>query len=223
MGSVAPSLTNLVETRHSTRAFKPDPVPRETLEECFRLAQLAASNSNLQPWRLTVVQGEALKRLENRLIETVASGKKPTTAPIPDAYRKYRSDMGHALYGPKGYNIGRGVKEDMEKARLRNYNFFDAPTGCILSLDKSLADVDILSAGLYLQTLVFLLKERGVSSCIEVSVAGYPDEIREELGIPANMNLLCGLAIDYEDEKNQVNKLIMDRDQWQDSVKFVEV
>lgn len=82
---------------------------------------------------------------------------------------RYRSAMGHALYGEKGYNIPRGAKDDMEKARRRNYTFFDAPVGMIISMDSKLAAVDILSVGLYLQMLCLLLQERGLGSCIQVS------------------------------------------------------
>lgn len=184
------------------------------------MAQHAASNSNIQPWRIAVVEGDALKRLEKSLLEADDSDVTPQIKAIPAEYKQYRSDMGHALYGPNGYNIQRGDKDSMNEARRRNYTFFDAPTAFIVAMDNKLAAVDVLSIGLYLQTLVLLLQERGVRHCIEVSVAGYPDAIRKELGIPEHMDILCGVAVGYEDEEKQVNKLIMSRDDWRNDVHF---
>lgn len=219
--NAAQTLTNVVRARHSTRAYKPDPIPRAVLEECFELAQHAASNSNLQPWRVTVVEGNALLRLEKSLLAAVDAKEPPQIIPIPEKFKKYRSAMGHSLYGPNGYNIPRGASDQMETARRRNYTFFDAPTGLIVSMDSSLAPVDVLSVGLYLQTLVLLLQERGISHCIQVSVAGYPNQIRKELGIPEDMNVLCGVAVGYTDETRLGAKVPTDRDDWQDGVRFV--
>lgn len=217
----AQTFSDIVRERHSTRAYKSDPVPRALLEECFQLAQTASSNSNLQPWRVTVVEGDALIRLEKTLLEAVDAGVKPEIAPIPAKYKKYRSEMGHSLYGPNGYNIPRGAREQMEAARRRNYTFFDAPVGMIVSLDNMLAPVDVFSVGLYVQTLVLLLQERGISHCIEVSVAGYPREIRKELGIPEEMDILCGIAVGYSDDTARGAKIPTDRDAWHNDVKFV--
>lgn len=48
--------------RHSVKAFDPEvKIPREEMEELLRLAQLAPSSINLQPWRFVVVDSEAGK------------------------------------------------------------------------------------------------------------------------------------------------------------------
>jgi hypothetical protein len=57
---------------------------------------------------------------------------------------------------------------------LRNYMFFDAPCAFIVCMERSLAQVDVLSIGMYLQALCLLLAEEGIATCVEVSVAGYP-------------------------------------------------
>lgn len=176
-----------MRTRHSTRAFLSKPVPQDLLYEVLELAQQTASNSNCQPWRLKILTGSALHRLSSALLAAVSSGVEPTTAPIPEHYRHYRSAFGHLLYGPEGYNIPRSDKEAMETARRRNYTFFNAPVGMIICMDKSLADVDVMCAGMYMQSLSLLLAERGVACCWQVSVAGYPDVVRKELGIGEDM------------------------------------
>lgn len=53
----------LIRRRHATRAFRPDPVPEDTLRGIFSLAGAAPSNSNAQPWRVEVVGGARRDRL----------------------------------------------------------------------------------------------------------------------------------------------------------------
>lgn len=49
--------------RRSIRQFTPDPVPRADLESIIRVAGLAPSMFNLQPWRFVVVETAALKNV----------------------------------------------------------------------------------------------------------------------------------------------------------------
>ena len=48
-----------LRTRRSVRAFLPTPVPRATVEELLALASRSPSGSNIQPWKVRVVAGEA--------------------------------------------------------------------------------------------------------------------------------------------------------------------
>mgnify|MGYP003344310027 CR=1 FL=1 len=54
-------VSEAINSRRSMRAFKPDPVSREDLEWIVTTANRAASNGNLQPWKLYVTMGEALR------------------------------------------------------------------------------------------------------------------------------------------------------------------
>ncbi len=110
----------------------------------------------------------------------------------------------------------------MEKARRRNYAFVGAPLGMIVCMDRRLADVDVMCVGMYVQTLCLLLAERGVASCVQVSVAGYPNVIRKELGIGEGTLVLTGIAAGYEDEDVRLNQLAVERDGWWKAVEFVE-
>ena len=55
----------------------------------------------------------------------------------------------------------------------------------------------------------------------KVSIAGYPDVIRKALGMPDHMQILCGLAVGYEDPEHHINQLKMSRDAWKENVTFV--
>ena len=74
---------------------------------------------------------------------------------------------------------------------------------------------------MYLQTLVLCLTARGVSTCVEVSLAAYPEIIRSELTITPELSLLCGLAIGYADPDFPANHLHISREPVEKNVSFL--
>ena len=61
---------DLIRSRYSVRAYKPDPVPDEMLAQVLEAARLAPTAANRQPFRLIVIQTagrrEELRRLYHR-------------------------------------------------------------------------------------------------------------------------------------------------------------
>jgi nitroreductase len=57
-------LEEAIRTRRTFKAFRPDPVPRETLDELFELARWAPSHNLTNPWRFRVVGREARAALK---------------------------------------------------------------------------------------------------------------------------------------------------------------
>jgi nitroreductase len=96
-----------------------------------------------------------------------------------------------------GINIEDKARHDA--AVLRNWEFFRAPLVGIVCMHRDLGATDALSVGMYLQTLLLALTERGLGTCVEVSVTGYPETVRAQLAIPAELSILCGLAVGYPD------------------------
>jgi nitroreductase len=217
---VCTTITDVILARHSTRSFLSTVVPWDLLEEVLAISQRTPSNSNLQPWRVVIVAETALRDLSDALLQAVNSGVASSTEPIPEAYKQYRSDLGHQIYGPEGYGLTRSDREGWVKAQSRNYTFFDAPIAMILCMDKSLAPVDILSVGMYLQTLCMLFAERGIGTCVEASVAGYSEVVKKALKLEDEMMVLAGVALGFEDASNRLNKLRVTRDAWKKHVEF---
>jgi nitroreductase len=65
-----------IRTRRTHKAYRPEPVPRELLDELFELARWAPNHHLTNPWRFRVVGPQALERLK------LAAG--PETAPKLD-------------------------------------------------------------------------------------------------------------------------------------------
>lgn len=57
-------LEHAIRTRRTHKAFRRDPVPRETLEQLFELARWAPSHNLTNPWRFRVVGPQALEALK---------------------------------------------------------------------------------------------------------------------------------------------------------------
>jgi nitroreductase len=87
-------------------------------------------------------------------------------------------------------------------------------------MHRELGPADALSVGMYLQTLMLALTARGLDTCVEVSVAGYPDVVRAELEIPEELTIICALAVGYGDPDFPANKLRIGRDAVAKHVKF---
>ena len=79
-------------------------------------------------------------------------------------------------------------------------------------MHKDLGPADALSVGMFLQTLLLALTARGLGTGVEVSIAGYPEIVRAQLAIPAELSILCGLAVGYPDPDFAANKLHVARE-----------
>ena len=55
--------------RRSIRGYKPDPVPKQVIEEVLELAVRSPSSMNTQPWHLYVVTGEPLDKIRKENTE----------------------------------------------------------------------------------------------------------------------------------------------------------
>jgi nitroreductase len=213
-------LEQVIRERHSTRMFLPQqPVPRELMDEALALAVCAPSNSNIQPWHMVFASGAPRDRLVAALVDE-ARRRPPDIPPLPVAFAHFRRDLGVQVYGSMG--IAREDKAGRQAAVLRNWEFFRAPLAGIVCIHRDLGPADTLSVGMFLQTLLLALTARGLGTCVEVSIAGYPEIVRAQLAIPAELSILCGLAVGYPDPDLPANKLRIGREPTEKNVVFLD-
>jgi nitroreductase len=195
--STTHDLEQAINDRRSTRMFLPDkPVPRELVDQPLELAIRSPSNSNVQPWHLRLVSGAARDRLVAALLAE-ATSKPPVVPELPELFAHMRRDLGAKVYGSMG--IARHDTEGRRIAVLRNWEFFRAPLAGIVCMHRDLHYVDSVGVGMFLQTFLLALTARGLGTCVQVSIAGYPEIVREQLNIPQEYAILSGLAIGYPD------------------------
>jgi nitroreductase len=212
-------LDEAIRERHSTRMFLHRAVPRELMDEALALAQRAPSNSNIQPWHVIFASGACRDRLVAALVDE-AQRRPPNIPPLPKSFEHYRRELGVEVYGAMG--IAREDTAGHAAAVLRNWEFFRAPVAGIVCMHRDLGLADAVSVGMFLQTLLLALTERGLGSCVEVSITGYPEILRAQLAISEQLSILCGVAIGYPDLDFAANKLQVQREPVKENVVFLE-
>lgn len=213
-------LEKAITDRRSTRMFlRNEPVPMGLVSEALDLAMRAPSNSNIQPWHVVLASGPAKDRLVHALLAE-AQAAAPRVPVLPQAFAHMRRDLGALVYGSMG--IARDDTEARRVAVLRNWEFFGAPLAGIVCMHRDLDFVDAMGAGMFLQTLLLGLTARGLGTCVQVSIAGYPEIVREQLNISEDMRVLCGLAIGYPDPAFAGNSLWVPRNPVESNVTLVD-
>lgn len=213
---------DIVRARRSARMFLPDkPVPRELLDEALALAIRAPSNSNTQPWHVYLVTGERRARLVDALLAAVDTAPPEVgSAGLPPRFAHLRRESGALVYGAMG--IERSDATGRWAAQRRNWEFFRAPVAGVVCMHRDFGAVDAMGVGMFLQTLMLALTERGLGSCVQVSISFYPEVLREQLDIPEELSILCGIAIGYADPAFPANHLDTPRNPIGENVAFLD-
>jgi nitroreductase len=68
-------LDEAIRTRRTHKAYAPEPVDRETLDELFELARWAPNHKLTNPWRFRVLGPGALERLKEAAGDPIAAAK----------------------------------------------------------------------------------------------------------------------------------------------------
>lgn len=206
------NVSEAVRTRRSVRAFLDTPVDGAMLREVLTSAARAASGGNLQPWRLFVVGGEPLAAMKSRMRERIY--EQPASEPLdyeiypPDLWEPYRSErfvVGEELYALLG--IPRADKIGRMRQFQRNFEFFGAPAALFCYVDRRMGRPQWSDLGMYLQTVMLLLRERGLDSCAQECWSVYPKTVAAFLNPPEELMLFCGMAIGFADALAPVNQL----------------
>jgi nitroreductase len=204
----------VIRSRKTVRAFRPDPVPRAVLMEILETARTAPSTFNTQPWRVHVLANEARHALGEAILQAHAANAAPAFSPFPEppppACHARQEDFGRRYYASLG--IDRTDTGSRARQTARNFRFFDAPVGLILTIDAALTKHSWLDCGLFLQNLILAACARGLASCPQVSFVRYESVIARQLELAPEEAVVCGVSLGYEDERAAVNRLGMPRE-----------
>jgi len=195
-------VTEALHARRCVRAFKPDPVSRQTVTEILEAAARTPSWADTQPWQLYVAGGETLERLRMAFLERThrkvpGTPDLPTPKEWPPALKQRTAEMSAArIVADKG-------PPDNDAPRMsfleNNRRFFGAPAVVYLCMDRSLTPWSIFDMGAMAQSIMLAAQDQGVDSAPAVNLVVYPDLIRAELGIPDELMILMGVALGYRD------------------------
>lgn len=216
------NVSEAVAYRRSVRGFLDKPVDMDLVKDIVVRAARAATGGNLQPWHVDLVHGGAMANLKEIMRGKMAEGPPseqteyniyPPELPAP--YKDRRFEVGEMLYESIG------IPRDDKMGRMmwfsRNFQFFGAPAGLFLSLNRAMGLPQWGDAGMFLQNVCLLLCEAGLDSCPQECWAVYPKTIGAFLDYPEDRILWTGMSIGYKDPDDPANQLMPKRapaDEW---------
>jgi nitroreductase len=193
-----------VSSRRSVRSFLGRPVPAEVLTRVLSAALRAPSGGNLQPWQVHLLSGSRLEDLKSRVRRRIAAGDsgdprpvQPYPSALPAVYAQRLADMGARRYGAAG--VAPGDNDGRTRVRARNWECFGAPAALFCYLGERMLPPQWMDAGIFLQSVMLLLRVEGLDSCPQIAWAEYHRTVAEVIKPPDGHVLACGMSIGYAD------------------------
>ena len=200
----------IAQARRSIRGYKPDPVPREILEEIIHIAKQAPSSMNTQPWHFHVLTGEPLERIRKGNTEKMMAGSSvdreiKLNHGYEGPHRERQIEIAVQLFEAMG--IARDDKERRMDWVMRGFRQFDAPVSIVITVDKALADDTIahFDCGAATYGLVLAAWSKGIGSVINGQGIMQSSVVRENANVPEDQVIMTCVAMGYPDESFVAN------------------
>jgi len=203
-----------IRTRRSFRAYKSTPIRPELLETVLEAARKSPSFANTQPWEIAVVSGgtkDELSRILCKLAEsqTPANPDMPLPGTWPHGLEKRSGE--HSTRRFKTLGLEKGGGQYRSELRMANFRFYGAPSAIFIFTDSCLTPWSTFDAGLFAQSLCLAAHSVGLGTCLQATLANYPDAVRQFLGLPKTKRLVIGISIGYPDFNARINTYLSTR------------
>ncbi|SLN30768.1 NADH dehydrogenase [Falsiruegeria litorea R37] len=201
------ALNALLSARHSCRAFRPDPVPREQIEQILSAAQRVPSWCNAQPWEVIITSGSETDSFREALQHEVATGAPKPDLPFPSAYtgvyQDRRRTCGWALYEAVG--VEKGDRAGSARQMMQNFALFGAPHCAILHSPADLGPYGAMDTGGYVTAFTLAAQALGVATIPQAAVASYGPFLHRYFDIPQDRLILCAISFGYSAPDHPAN------------------
>lgn len=210
------NVSEAIASRRSIRAFLDKPVDQAVLRRVLDKAQAAPSGGNTQPWNAVVIAGDPLARLIARVEAVIPDGLAAYSAEYPiypseleGRYAEQRFGVGEAMYA--ALEIPREDKAARMGMFRQNFRAFGAPVLMLVHTPRYMGLPQWSDIGMWLQSVLLLLREEGLDSCAQEAWAVYQKQVREVVDIPEDHIFFCGVAIGWRDAEAAVNRFPVPR------------
>ena len=220
------NIKEAIEKRFSVRAYTKEVPDIETIKAILKTAGTAPSGGNIQPWKVYVLSENAKNELSKKTLYNFDNGVQEDIEydiypkPLADEYKKRRYECGADMYNALA--IGKDDLDSRFKQIRENYNFFGAPLGMIITIDKSFGKNGWGHVGMFLENLWLSAIDHGLGICLQESWSIYPKTVKEFTKHPDNEIVWCGVAVGYEDSSNPINQYRTKREDLDSFVKFID-
>ncbi|GJD53054.1 Chloronitrobenzene nitroreductase [Methylobacterium crusticola] len=210
------ALDSVMKERFATRFYADRPVSHDTVRDILEAARHAPSGANIQPWQVHALAGAAKAEICRDILATHAAEAAQHVSEytyyassLPDRYQGRKQAFGQVFYGSLG------IAQDDARGRAaqtaRNYDFFGAPVGLIVTIDRRLEKGSWLDLGMFLQNVMLAAKVRGLDTCPQETLAKYHRVLRRHLPIAAEDVVVCGMALGVRDAAAAATRGVMER------------
>ncbi len=207
------ALQELLSSRFSCRAFRPDPVPHEVISQILLDAGRAPSWCNAQPWKVIVTSGGETDAFRNIMAAAFDSGTPGPDYPFPATYTgqhlQRRRTCGLQLYEAVG--IGRGDHEARVTQMRENYTLFGAPHVALVTCPEELGPYGVLDCGGFITAFCLSAQAQGVSTVPQAALSLYSGIIRDHFDIPEDRKILAAISFGYGEDEAPINTFRTDR------------
>ncbi|MDF3415870.1 nitroreductase [Sulfitobacter sp. M57] len=215
---------DVLARRRSVRAFTNQRVEQAALQRICRAARRAPSGANLQPGIFHVLTGAALQGLIDRL-----QAAQENAEPISEEYSYFPDRMtaelkdrqrraGYALYQALGI-----TRRDIAGRRAqfaRNYAFFGAPVGVVVTIDPTMGKGSFMDLGMAIMAFLLAAEDEGLGASGIGALANYGPQVHQHLELPENEMVVCGIAVGFPDRQAKVNQFRTERCDLPDFTRF---
>jgi nitroreductase len=217
------TVTEAVLSRRSVRAFADKPVPLEILRQVMDTARWAPSGCNFQPLEGAILTGEPLRALQDKMRATPPQDPKEYSWSDPEVLPECLArlhQVGADMYA--AMNIERGDKAARADFMSSNIASFNAPAVLMVYFPRVMGAPQWSDVGMWLQTIMLLLREQGLDTCPQEFLSLYAKLIKDHLGVSDESHIFfCGIAIGYRDEEDPVNAFDRKREPLDSKIKFL--
>jgi len=220
------TFSELIKARRSVRGYRPDPVPREVIEDIISVAKWAPSSMNTQPWHVHVVTGEPLDNIRRGNTENMVAGVPPKREfPMRESYegihRKRQVEVAVQLFDAMG--IARDDTERRTDWVMRGFRQFDAPVSLVLTYEKYLepAAISQFDLGAFSHAIVLAAWERGLGCVINGQGIMQSHVVRTHAQIPDDQVIMICIAMGYPDDSFVANDVKSRREDNKNFVRYV--
>lgn len=207
-------ISETIKQRKSIRAFKPDPVPLDTLKGILAEAVRAPSWANTQPWEFAIATGEPLEEIRKGFLE------KKSTSPCPDVPRPPEMPERYAARIRVLDRQNRlATQKDWDARYIQNFKHYGAPAVIYLLTrrefyyqTKGLNVWALYDCGAVAENIMLLAPQYGLGTVAQAQAVAYPAVLRKVLHIPESKIFILGIAIGYPDWDNPINQFRTERE-----------
>jgi nitroreductase len=200
-------LEKLIKGRRSVRQWKKQVVSDDVLKKAIELATWAPNGGNFQGWRFVAVKNPAVIEKIANAVQSVADKVAgwPTEAQWKEEIARHQKKSSFFREAPVCMAVFVNKYESVMDKILMARESFDPEAREILAFRRS-APTAVQSAAAAVTTLLLALHNAGLGAAWLANPLIAKKQIESLLKVPADMNLVCLVAIGYPAESPQKDR-----------------